>query len=82
MANRLNEVVWAYNITQKTTIGLIPYELVFGKKVMLPIEFEHKTLRMLSQLELDIRECKKDRLCQLNQLDELIQEALFHTKMV
>ena len=24
-ANRLNKVIWAYNITQKTTIGLTPY---------------------------------------------------------
>lgn len=37
---------------------------------------------MISQLELDIIECQKERLCQLNQLDELRQEALFHSEVV
>jgi hypothetical protein len=27
-----------------TTIGFTPYELVYGKIVVLPIEFEYKTL--------------------------------------
>ena len=60
-ASRLGEAVWAYTIMHKTTIGISPYELVFGKKVMLPIEFKHKTLRTTSQLDLDIIEDHKER---------------------
>ena len=48
---RLVEAVWDYNITHKTSISLTPYELVFGKRIMLPIELEHKTLRATSQLD-------------------------------
>ena len=68
-ANGLNEAMQTYNITQKKTKGLTPYELVFEKKVMLPIE-------------LDITECQKERLFQLNKLDDLRQEAPFHLEVV
>jgi len=75
----LVEAVWSYNITHKTTIGFTPYELDFGKKVTLPIEFEQKTLRTTSQLNLDIIEAYKERVQQLNQLDEPRKGVLFHT---
>ena len=44
-ADRLVEATWAYNTTWKTTIGFTPYELVFGKKALLSVEFEFNTLR-------------------------------------
>lgn len=69
----LVEAVWDYNITHNKNIGLTPFELVFGKKVMLPIEFGHKTLKKTSQLNLDITKDKKEIFQQLNQLDELRQ---------
>ena len=33
------EATWAYNTTWKTTTGSIPYDLVYGKKALLSIEF-------------------------------------------
>jgi len=53
-ADRLVEATWAYNTTWKTTIGFTPYELVYGKKDLLSIEFEFNTLRMAAQLDLDL----------------------------
>ena len=53
-AERLVEATWAYNITWKTITGFTPYELVYGKKALLSIEFEHHILRMASQLDLDL----------------------------
>ena len=50
--SRLQEVVWSYRTTWKTTIGFTPFELLYGKVAMLLIEFEHKNLR--TALELDI----------------------------
>eukprot|EP00253_Pinus_taeda_P016480 PITA_16480 len=35
----LVEATWAYNTTWKTTKGFTPYELVYGKKALLSIEF-------------------------------------------
>ena len=38
--DKLNEVLWAYRITWKNNIGFAPYQLVYGKQVLLPIEFQ------------------------------------------
>jgi len=52
--DRLVEATWAYNTTWKTTTGFTPYMLVYGKKAPMSIEFEYNTLRMVTQLDLDI----------------------------
>ena len=75
-ATRLLEVFWAYNTTWKSIIGFSPYELVFGKKPLLPIEFEIQTLRITLEIGLDVAEAQKERLLQLNELDEHRLEAL------
>ena len=38
-SDKLNESLWAYIVTWKNTIGFTPYQLVYGKQVLLPIEF-------------------------------------------
>eukprot|EP00253_Pinus_taeda_P017102 PITA_17102 len=81
-ADRLVEATWAYNTTWKTTIGFTPYELVYGKKALLSIEFEFNTLRMTTQLDLDLSHGQKERLLQLNGLDEHKMQALLHTEVV
>ena len=70
-AERLVEATWAYNTTWKTTTGFTPYEMVYGKKVVLSIEFEYNILRMADQLDLDLSHAQKERLLHLNGLDEL-----------
>ena len=52
LEERLNEAIWAYNTTWKTTTRFTPYELVYGKKVMSPIEFEIKTVRTTIELNM------------------------------
>lgn len=52
--DRLVEATWAYNTTWKNINGFTPYELVYGKKALLSIEFEYNTLRMVAQLDLDL----------------------------
>ena len=51
---KLPEVVWAYKTTWNTTIGFTPFELLYGKVTMLPIEFEHKTLRTTLELNIEL----------------------------
>eukprot|EP00253_Pinus_taeda_P033587 PITA_33587 len=80
--DRLIEVTWTYNNTWKTTTGFTPYELVYGKKALLSIEFEYNTLRMADQLDLDLIHAQKERLLQLNGLDEQRLQALLHSKVV
>ena len=51
-------------------MGFSPYELVYGKKPLFPIEFEIKTLRTPLQVNLDLVTTQKKRLNQLNELEE------------
>eukprot|EP00253_Pinus_taeda_P023777 PITA_23777 len=81
-ANRLVEATWAYNTTWKNTIGFTPYELVYGKKALLSIEFEFNTLRMAAQLDLGLSHAQKERLLQLNGLDKHRMQSLLHTEVV
>lgn len=81
-AVRLPEVVWAYNITWKSTTGLSSYELVYGKKPLLPIEFEIQTLRTALEVEIDLSEAQKERLMKLNALDEQRMEALQQIEII
>lgn len=79
---RLVEATWAYNTTWKTTTAFTPYELVYGKKAFSSIKFEYNTLRMPTQLDLDLSHAQKERLFHLNGLDEFRMQALLHTEIV
>jgi len=81
-ADRLVEATWAYNTTWKTTTGFTPYELVYGKRALLSIEFKYNTLRMAAQLDLDLSLAQQERLLQLNGLDEHRMQALLHSEVV
>jgi hypothetical protein len=53
-SHRLPEVLWACRTTWRNTIGFSPYELVYGKSVVFPVEFEIKTLRTALAVNLDL----------------------------
>ena len=55
-ADRLPEDLWAYRTTWRNTTGHTPYELVFGKQILLPIEFQIYTFRLEAELGLDLSE--------------------------
>jgi hypothetical protein len=70
----LLEAMWAYRTTWRNTTGFTPYELVYGKHVLVPIELQVKTFRTTAQMGIDIS--------QLNELDEIRQDAVQHTILV
>eukprot|EP00253_Pinus_taeda_P034419 PITA_34419 len=80
--DRLVEATRAYNTTWKTTTGFTPYEPVYEKKALLSIEFEYSTVRMAAQLDLDPSHAQRERLLQLNGLDEQRLQAILHTEVV
>ena len=82
MADRLLEAMWAYRITWRSTTGFSPYEMVYGKKVLLLIEFQINTFRTAVDLNLELTEAQKQRVAQLNELDEIRQEAFQRTDLV
>jgi len=38
----MNDALRAYRIAFKTSIGLSPFQMVYGKAYHLPVEMEHK----------------------------------------
>eukprot|EP00253_Pinus_taeda_P032239 PITA_32239 len=79
---RLLEALWTYKTTWRNTTGHSPYELIYGKEVLLPIEFQVKTFKMAVQLGMDLSKAQKHRMEQLNELDEIRQEAILRTDLV
>ena len=53
---KLPEDLWAYKTTWKKTTGFTPYELLYGKQDLLPIEFQVKTFRLVAELGMDLTE--------------------------
>eukprot|EP00253_Pinus_taeda_P024242 PITA_24242 len=81
-ANKLLEALWAYRITWRNVIGHTPYELVYGKQVLLPIEFQVKTFRTATQFGMNLNESQEQRLMKLNELDETQQDAYHRATLV
>jgi hypothetical protein len=79
---KLPEALWAYRTTWKNTTSFTPYELVYGKHVLLPIEFQIKTFKIATELGLNLSEAQQQRISQLNELDEIHQDALQQTTLV
>ena len=65
---RLPEALWAYIFTWRNTMGHTPYELVYGKQVLFPIEFQVKTFKITIQLGMELSKAQKHRLEQLMNL--------------
>ena len=57
-SNKLLEALWAYHTTLKNTTGFSPYEMVYGKQVLLSIELQISTYRLAAELGMDLNEAQ------------------------
>ena len=72
---KLDDALWAYRAVDKTPIRMSPYKIVFGKPCHLPLEIEYKAIWAIKKLNCDFLDAKEKRLLQLNELEELRNEA-------
>jgi hypothetical protein len=81
-SKRLLKALWAYRTTWRNTTEFSPYELVYGKSVVFPVEFEIKTLRTALSANLDLTDAQTARLQQLNELEEKRLDAIQQTTVI
>ena len=55
---------------------------MYGKQVLLPIEFQVKTFRLEAKLGMNLDEAQKQRILQINESDEIRQDALQITMLI
>ena len=78
---KLLESLWAYRTTYKTILGIPPYCLVYGKECHLQVEIEYKAWWAIKNLNLDMGRAGIKRLLDLNELEELRNDAYFNSKI-
>ena len=78
---KLDDALWAYRNAYKSPIGMSPYIIVFGKPCHLPFELEYKAMWAVNKLNCDFQDAKEKRLLQMNELEELRNEAYDNAKI-
>ena len=70
-----------YRTRVRTSTGATPYSLVYGMEVMLPIEVEIPSLRVLREVELEETEWVQTGYEQLNLIEEKRMKAICHGQL-
>ena len=78
---KLLDSLWAYKKTFNTILKMSPYRLVYGKACHLPVEIENKAWWVIEKLNLDLERASLTRFLDLNELEELRNDAYLNSKI-
>ena len=78
---KLLDSLWAYRTAYKTILGMSPYRLVYGKACHFPVEIEYKVWWIVKKLNLDMGRAGLKRLLDINEMEELRNDAYFNSKI-
>ena len=74
-SSKLEDALWAYRTAYKSPIGMSLYRIVYGKQCHLPLELKYKAMWAIKKLNFDFQDVREKRLLQMNELEELRNEA-------
>ena len=73
---------WAYRIAFKTSLGMLPYQLVYVKSCHFLVKFEQKSFWAIKAFNSNLDDAGNVRKLQLNELEKLWNDAYENSRII